>query len=132
MGKCKGCEDCKCGEGVEGVQIQDSVDSCDANFNDRIKLHNDKFMSYANSVGDCIDSTLTLENPFDYQEGGNHYKKEGVMDPAEWCKRRAHCPFQHNVIKYVDRHRLKGGIEDLRKAQQYLKFIAYIEYGENL
>lgn len=73
-----------------------------------------------------------IKNPFDFQEGGNHYKIEGVMDVAEWSKRRGHCPFQHNIIKYVDRHKKKNGIEDLRKAKQYLEFIAYIEYNENL
>jgi len=73
-----------------------------------------------------------LKNPFNYQEGGSHYKIEGVMDVAEWSKRRGHCPYQANVIKYVDRHKKKNGIEDLRKAKQYLEFIAYVEYGENL
>jgi len=73
-----------------------------------------------------------IQNPFDYQEGGSHYKVNGVMDVAEWSKLRGHCPYQHNVIKYVDRHKKKNGIEDIRKANQYLKFIAYVEYGEGL
>lgn len=73
-----------------------------------------------------------LKDPFNYQEGGDHYKVDGVMDLGEWSKRRGHCPYQFNIIKYVDRHKRKNGIEDLRKAKHYLEFIAYVEYGENL
>lgn len=83
---------------------------------------------------ECIPKNINKEvkNPFDYQQGGTHYKIDGVMDVAEWTKKRGHCPYQANIVKYVDRHKKKNGIEDLRKAKQYLEFIAYIEYGENL
>lgn len=82
----------------------------------------------------CIpkNTTKEIKNPFDYQQGGVHYKIDGVMDVAEWTKKRGHCPYQANIVKYVDRHKRKNGLEDIRKAKQYLEFIAYIEYGENL
>lgn len=39
-------------------------------------------------------------------------------------------PFaEGNVIKYVSRHHLKGGAEDLKKAITYLQFILEDEYG---
>lgn len=87
---------------------------------------------YVGQTGDDIKENHQLKNPFEYQEGGSHYKIPGVMDPTEWCMKRGHDPCQHNVVKYVDRHKRKNGIEDLRKANQYLKFIAYLEYGEEL
>lgn len=37
-----------------------------------------------------------------------------------------------NVVKYVCRHRMKNGLEDIQKAIKYLKFIAKQEYGEEL
>ena len=74
----------------------------------------------------------SIKNPFDYQEGGNHYKKEGVMDVTEWCMSHDIDIGEFNVIKYVFRHEKKNGIEDLRKAKHYLEMIAYMKYKENL
>lgn len=37
-----------------------------------------------------------------------------------------------NVVKYVCRHRMKNGLEDIQKAIKYLKFIAKQEYGAEL
>lgn len=37
-----------------------------------------------------------------------------------------------NVVKYVCRHRMKNGLEDIEKAIKYLKFIAKQEYGADL
>lgn len=71
-------------------------------------------------------------NPFNRQIGGNHYKKEGLPDVTEWCMRHEMDIGEFNVIKYTFRHEKKNGIEDLRKAQHYLEFIAWIKYGEAL
>lgn len=73
-----------------------------------------------------------LDNPFEKQVGGNHYKKPGVPDVTEWCMLHGIDLAEFNVIKYTFRHEKKNGIEDLRKAQHYLEFIAWIKYGENL
>ena len=91
---------------------------------------------------DCIDhahwtprteeETIDDDNPFNRQIGGNHYKKEGLMDVTEWCMRHNLCLGVFNVIKYVFRFRSKNGIEDLRKAKHYLEFLAWIEYREVL
>lgn len=37
--------------------------------------------------------------------------------------------FEGNAVKYLCRHRLKGGKEDLEKAIQYIKKIIDIEYN---
>ena len=76
--------------------------------------------------------TTEINNPFDYQVDGSHYKKEGLMDVTEWCMRHDVPLAEFNVIKYTFRHKKKNGIIDLRKAKHYLEFIAYIKYGENL
>ena len=38
-----------------------------------------------------------------------------------------------NIIKYISRYRLKGGVEDLKKARYYLnKMIDVMEDGESI
>lgn len=55
----------------------------------------------------------------DRQIGGDHYKRAGIQvwdAVIEW-----NLGFlDGNVIKYVARFRLKGGLEDLYKARHYL------------
>jgi hypothetical protein len=54
-----------------------------------------------------------------YQQGGSHYQ-QFVIQPLEFIFRNR-IPFvEGNVIKYVCRHRFKGGLDDLLKARQYL------------
>jgi hypothetical protein len=71
-----------------------------------------------------------MESSKKEQVGGSHYQME--IQPIDFIMRN-NIPFaEGNVIKYVTRHRQKNGIEDLRKAMQYLKFIAMDEYNQNL
>jgi hypothetical protein len=62
------------------------------------------------------------------QEGGSHYKDLPIQ-PVEFFFKNAIPYLEGNVIKYVCRHRRKGGIEDLRKAQHYIALILELEYG---
>ena len=73
-----------------------------------------------------------MKNPFNIQVGGTHYQKDGVMGPAEWCMKHELGIGEFNVIKYTFRHENKDGIKDLRKAKQYLKFIAWVKDGETI
>ena len=65
------------------------------------------------------------------QEGGNHYK-DFVIQPVEFIQKNKLGFCEGNIIKYVCRHKKKGGIEDLRKAKHYLEILAELEYGEKL
>lgn len=71
-------------------------------------------------------------NPFNRQVSGNHYKNPDVMDIAEFLIRHKVEMAESNVMKYAFRHEKKNGIEDLRKAQHYLQFIAWVKYKEVL
>lgn len=68
------------------------------------------------------------------QVGGTHYKDKGIQ-PIEYIQTNKLSFCEGNVIKYVTRHRDKNGLEDLKKAMQYLKFLMESEYqyveGEN-
>jgi len=64
------------------------------------------------------------------QIGGNHYQSM-VIQPIEFIVAN-NIPFlEGNVIKYVCRHRNKNGIEDLKKARNYLDRLIEIEEAES-
>jgi len=64
---------------------------------------------------------------------------EQVVKPAHYTKGRIEVldaimalgldPCEANVVKYVCRHRFKGGKTDLLKAQEYIKLMI-LNYGE--
>ena len=74
---------------------------------------------------------MTSKDVFDclkYQEDGQHYKKMKVQ-PAYFINEN-NLPFaEGNVIKYVCRHKLKGGAKDIKKAIHYLKMILDRDYN---
>ena len=74
---------------------------------------------------------MTNKEIFDslkYQEGGDHYSKMKVQ-PAYFINEN-NLPFaEGNAIKYICRHKLKGGEEDVKKAIHYLKMILERDYS---
>lgn len=63
------------------------------------------------------------------QVGGNHYRTMEIQ-PVEFIARNRIGFIEGNVIKYVCRHRAKGGIEDLEKAEHYLRLAKELYYGK--
>jgi hypothetical protein len=61
------------------------------------------------------------------QVGGDHYKGYAIQ-PAEFIHKNGIGFAEGNVIKYVCRHRSKGGADDLRKAIHYLEMLIELEY----
>lgn len=51
-----------------------------------------------------------------------HFK----IEPVRFSIENQLDPFQFNVVKYITRHKLKNGIEDLRKVIRYTEM--YIRY----
>lgn len=66
----------------------------------------------------------SIANPsaFDSQVGGNHYKDLAIQ-PLEFIVANGLDFCQGNVVKYVVRYHLKGGLEDLKKARHYLDLL---------
>ena len=56
------------------------------------------------------------------QVGGTHYK-ECAIEPIDFILANKLGFCEGNVVKYVARHKHKNGIEDLKKAKQYLDFL---------
>ena len=65
-----------------------------------------------------------MMSAFDGQVGGNHYKSFKIQ-PAEFIHVNGLGYMAGNIVKYVCRYPLKhsSGIEDLRKARQYLDML---------
>lgn len=65
----------------------------------------------------------------DTQVGGDHYKDMAIepsyfiqMNELDWC--------EGNVVKYVCRHEVKNGREDIEKAIHYLQLLLEWKYNE--
>jgi hypothetical protein len=63
------------------------------------------------------------------QIGGDYYRTMAIQ-PTEYIVRNKLNFPEGCVVKYVSRHRLKGGKQDLEKAIHYLQVIIESEYGE--
>ena len=60
------------------------------------------------------------------QVGGDHYKSKHIQ-PWDYIAANNLGYFEGNVVKYVSRHREKGGVDDLRKAAHYLQKLIELE-----
>ena len=64
----------------------------------------------------------TALEPFKEQIGGSHYLDLPIQ-PTEFIIKNRLGFCEGNVVKYVSRWGVKGGIEDLKKARQYLDML---------
>ena len=75
---------------------------------------------------DTIGETMSA---LDKQIGGQHYKQFKIQ-PIEFCYFN-NIPFiEAGVIKYVCRHKMKNGKQDLEKAIHILEMLIELEYPE--
>jgi len=76
--------------------------------------------------GDGGSGALALQK----QVGGDHYKSLAIQ-PVEFITKN-NIPFlEANAIKYLVRHKNKGGAADIRKALHYCELILSLQYGED-
>ena len=67
-------------------------------------------------------------DPYDKQIGGNHYKDMAIQ-PSEFINKNKLQFAEGNAIKYICRHSLKGGKQDLLKSKHYIDMIIERDYG---
>lgn len=60
------------------------------------------------------------------QVGGDHYKTHGVQ-PWDIIEQYDLNFFAGNVVKYILRYKFKNGLEDLQKAEHYIKKLIELE-----
>lgn len=63
------------------------------------------------------------------QVGGDHYRNMKIQ-PVEFITANSIAYLEGNVIKYICRHRSKGGAEDLKKAKHYIDLLLQHEYPD--
>ena len=59
------------------------------------------------------------------QVGGDHYKLP--IEPWDYVVANNLGYLEGNVIKYISRHKRKGGIQDLQKARHYIEKLIEVE-----
>jgi len=63
----------------------------------------------------------------DIQVGGNHYSKHTIQ-PFDIIDEYKLGYYEGNVLKYLLRHKDKGGVEDIDKAIHYLNKVKEVQY----
>lgn len=71
-----------------------------------------------------------MDNPLSTQIGGGHYKGMKI-EPFTFGMANCYDPAAFSIMKYVSRHHLKGGREDLLKARHII-FIRVSEMPEDI
>ena len=66
----------------------------------------------------------------DHQIGGDHYKEMSIQ-PIEYIVKNNLDFLEGNVIKYITRHKTKGGVEDIKKVIHYAELILEKKYGKD-
>lgn len=82
-----------------------------------------------NMVDGISEQGVKTYNPLVAQEGGGHYKDNGIQ-PLEYTMQNNLSFCEGNVVKYISRYKSKNGIEDLAKVIHYALLASYEEYGE--
>ena len=70
------------------------------------------------------------DKPSDKQVGGEHYSSMSIQ-PSYFSHVNSIPWLEANVIKYVCRHKLKNGRQDVEKAIHYLELLLEWEYGKD-
>ena len=70
-----------------------------------------------------------MTKALDKQVGGNHYK-ELAIQPTVYIEANNLGFCEGNVVKYITRHHLKHGIEDIDKVIHYCELIKELKYNK--
>ena len=63
----------------------------------------------------------------DHQEGGDHYRKFGELQPWDVIGHFDLGFLDGSAVKYLLRWRHKGGVQDLRKARHFIDKLIEVE-----
>lgn len=68
------------------------------------------------------------QSALDVQVAGDHYRNLAIQ-PVEFIHKNGIGYCEGAAIKYLCRHREKGGLDDLLKAKHYIDLLIEMEYG---
>jgi hypothetical protein len=92
---------------------------------DNIKPHE---WDNSKEVKSNIPEDAGIVTALDKQVGGMHYKQYPIQ-PVEFCQKNNLNAIESSIVKYVVRHRDKGGKEDVEKIIHYAKLLLELEYA---
>lgn len=92
-------------------------------------LHIDDYISFDEmaAIVDYLRSQQVISSLGNMQVGGSHYQTK--IQPVEYIHANGLSFIEGNVVKYISRHKLKGGADDIKKAISYCKILLKLEYG---
>ena len=64
-----------------------------------------------------------IKKPMHYNQGG--------IEPIDYITKNNLSYCEGNVVKYISRWRFKGGVQDLKKAKQYIDLLLEKETAED-
>ena len=64
----------------------------------------------------------------DKQIGGDHYKKMAIQ-PSDYIVKNKLGLYEGNIVKYITRHSVKGGKQDVEKVIHYAQLLIDEEYS---
>ena len=87
-----------------------------------------------NTINSIEEQTITLDDLKDIKENNivPKYYHKGSYDVIEFCNKYEIGFVTGNIIKYIVRYKYKNGIEDLKKAREYInrRYVESIEIDE--
>jgi hypothetical protein len=92
-------------------------------------FNKEDFNALAQAVEESCAQSKALSAATDRQIGGDHYKTAGIQ-PIEYIQANGLNFCEGNAVKYITRHRKKGGKQDLEKALHYLQMEIEFTYGK--
>jgi len=112
-----------CGTKVRGYRIY-----CTKCAEDRNKTSKAKYVEKMRRHKKCQPSLAPeTATPLSSQIGGSHYKQFAIQ-PIEFIIRNNIPGAEALALRYICRHRLKNGREDLEKAIHILQILLEVEY----
>ena len=87
----------------------------------RVHEPHEKYMARMTAEEDMIAS--------EKKNGGDHNRQFKIM-PIEYIAKNKLDFCEGNIVKYISRHRLKNGAEDIKKVIHYAELILELEYGD--
>lgn len=78
---------------------------------------------------DEVVKRSVTSDTFETQVGGTHYKDKSIQ-PIEYIMANNLDFNEGSVVKYITRHKEKGGAQDIEKIKQYCDFILKYTYGK--
>ena len=78
---------------------------------------------------DSFNEKVKIYNMIKENVSPDYYARYDI-EPVSFIMRNQIPYAEGNVIKYVMRHDMKGGVEDINKAIRYLEMIKEVQYNE--